>query len=100
MLTIRDTTRIDMARERRGITLLELLIVITILVMITATSIPLLLTGVEGRRMREAARLVSSYITLAKSHAIETGRPCGVMLQVSAPGHYTNCLVFNESCNG
>ena len=35
--------------------------------------------------MREAARLVSSYISSAKARAIETGRPAGVMIQRYSP---------------
>jgi prepilin-type N-terminal cleavage/methylation domain-containing protein len=69
------------ATGRLGLTLIELLVVMVILTIITAASIPLLTTGVEQRRVREAARLVSSYISSAKTRAIETGRPAGVMVQ-------------------
>jgi Tfp pilus assembly protein FimT len=65
---------------------LELLIVITILALVTATTIPLMLSGVDQRRAREAARLVSGYIASAKSRAIETGRSAGVLIQRSASG--------------
>ena len=37
-----------------------------ILSIVTAASIPMLTTGVEQRRVREAARLVASYIGAAK----------------------------------
>ena len=70
-----------MRSPRTGVTLLELLIVITIIGMVTAASIPLMLSGAEGRRLRESARLVSSYFAAARSRAIETGRPAGVMVQ-------------------
>jgi prepilin-type N-terminal cleavage/methylation domain-containing protein len=81
--------------SRRGVTLLELLIVITILAMITAAAIPMMLSGVKERKIREAARLVSSYISSAKSRAIETGRPSGVMIQRfgNRPG-----VAFSLSC--
>ncbi len=71
---------------RQGVTLLELLIVITILAMVTAATIPLMLSGVDQRKTREAARLVSTYIAAARSRAIETGRTAGVMIQRSANG--------------
>ena len=62
-------------------TLLELLIVMTIMVMVTAAAIPIVLPAIENRQMREASRLVASYIQGARSRAIETGRPVGVMFQ-------------------
>ncbi len=71
---------------RRGVTLLELMIVITILAMITAATIPLMLSGVDQRRLREATRLVSSYISSARARAIETGRSAGVMIVRSNSG--------------
>ena len=78
---------------RRGVTLLELLIVITILALVTATTIPLMLSGVDQRKVRETARLVSGYFANAKSRAIETGRPAGVLIQRSASG-----IVAGGSC--
>ena len=74
---------------RRGITLIELLVVIVILSIVTAASIPMLTSGMEQRRVREAARLVSSYISSAKSRAVETGRPSGVMIQRYTPAAIT-----------
>ncbi len=71
---------------RRGVTLLELLIVITILALVTAATIPLMLSGVDARRTRETARLVSSYFSSARSRAIETGRSAGVMIVRSNSG--------------
>ena len=35
----------------------------------------------EGRRVREAARAINVYFSRARSRAIESGRPCGVMLE-------------------
>jgi type II secretory pathway pseudopilin PulG len=64
-----------------GVTLIELLIVMTILMMVTAAAIPLMIPALQNRRGREAARLVSSFISGARSRAIETGRPVGVMLE-------------------
>ena len=68
-------------RPPSGVTLIELLIVITILLMVTAAAIPLMIPALQNRRGREAARLVSSFISAARSRAIETGRPVGVMLE-------------------
>ena len=82
---------------RRGITLIELMVVLVIMSIVTAASIPLLTTGVESRRVREAARLVTSYLSAAKSRAIETGRPAGVMFQRYAGPNYALTLVGVES---
>ena len=49
------------------------MIVVTILAMITAATIPLMLSGVDQRRLKEATRLVSSYFGSARARAIETG---------------------------
>lgn len=66
---------------RRGLTLIELLIVIGVLVALVAVAAPNLRPAVEARRMREAARQVSTYFSLARSRAIELNRPCGVMIE-------------------
>lgn len=66
---------------RRGATLLELLAVVLILLMITAMTIPVVAPAVAGRRMREGARMVSTFINAARNRAIETGRPAGIWLE-------------------
>jgi len=66
---------------RRGATLLELLAVVLILLMITAMTIPVVAPAVSGRRMREGARMVSTFLNAARSRAIETGRAAGVWLE-------------------
>jgi len=65
----------------RGFTLVELLVVITIMLALGAIMIPSMRTGLEGRRMREAARNVNVYLGTARNRAIETGRPAGVIFQ-------------------
>jgi prepilin-type N-terminal cleavage/methylation domain-containing protein len=72
--------------KRNGVTLIELLVVITILLMITAVTIPVISPAVQQRRVREAARLTSSYIAAARARAMETGRPVGVMIERFTPG--------------
>lgn len=66
---------------RRGVTLIELMVVLTIMLMVTAAAIPIMIPAMQNRRMREASRLVSSYISGARARAIETGRPVGVMFE-------------------
>jgi prepilin-type N-terminal cleavage/methylation domain-containing protein len=68
-------------QQARGVTLLELLIVMTIMLMVTAAAIPVVMPALQNRRMREASRLASSFISGARARAIETGRPAGVMIE-------------------
>lgn len=65
----------------RGVTLLELLIVLTIMLMITGATLPVMLPALQNRRMREGSRLVSTFLSGARSRAIETNRPVGVMFE-------------------
>ncbi|WP_231956545.1 pilus assembly FimT family protein [Posidoniimonas polymericola] len=59
-------------------TLVELLVVITILGILLGAAIPVLSPADDSRRLREAARAVNTFIAGAKSRAKETGRPFGV----------------------
>ncbi len=68
-------------RRRRGLTLLELLVVITIMLILLAVMVPRLRPMMEQRRMREAARTVSVFFGAARSRAMETGRPVGVSIE-------------------
>jgi prepilin-type N-terminal cleavage/methylation domain-containing protein len=66
---------------RRGLTLVELLVVIVLLLIVTAVAIPVLSPNSEQRRIREGARLVSSFLSGARNRAIELGRPVGVQFE-------------------
>jgi Tfp pilus assembly protein FimT len=61
--------------------LIELLVVVSIMVTLMAVAIPLMKVGREERRVREAARLVNTYLHTARNHAEETGRPAGVRIE-------------------
>lgn len=66
---------------RRALTLIELLVSIMIVLMITAAAIPIMRPATQGRRTREAARLVQTYMGGAKSRAQQIGRPVGVLFE-------------------
>jgi prepilin-type N-terminal cleavage/methylation domain-containing protein len=68
-------------RGRRGITLVELLVTISILVILMAVAARMMNFSVEDRRTREAAREINVFLGSARARAMETGRPCGVMLR-------------------
>lgn len=64
-----------------GLTLVELLVVLAIVVMISSVSIPLLNNSIHERRQREAARLLNNFIEGAKVRAAQMGRPVGVIFE-------------------
>jgi len=68
--------------------LTELLIVVAVMVILLGLGLPMVKTGLEGRRIREASRQLNTYVELAKSQAAETGRPAGLILDVETlPGN-------------
>ncbi len=66
---------------RRGVTLLEVLVVVTIMLILLAVMVPRLRPMMEQRRIREASRTVSGFFYAARSRAMQTGRPVGVALE-------------------
>src|SRR5690242_693729 len=71
----------DSRLSSRGMTLIELLVVIVILTTVVAAAIPLLSPSNDDRRLREAARGLSTYIIGAQTRAISTKRPYGIALK-------------------
>ena len=72
--------------DRQGLTLIELLVAVTIMLMITAIAIPLVAPSGDERRTRETSRLVTSFFQGARTRAIQTGRPFGVISQTAPFG--------------
>ena len=79
---------------RRGFTLVELLVVITILMLITAATIPILAPGTETRRQREAARLVSTAFASAQTEALAAGKPVGVWIERDTSTRYAATVIY------
>lgn len=69
--------------DRRGMTLVELLVVVAILGLLAVTVLPALSSTTDARRSREAARSVASYVAKAQSRAI--GRPEWAGLWLTPP---------------
>jgi len=79
------TRRLDSQRRPHpGLTMVELLIVVAVMVILMGMALPMMRTGIEGRRLREAARQVNTGVTLAKALAAETGRPAGLVIDTEA----------------
>jgi type II secretory pathway pseudopilin PulG len=60
------------------VTLLELLVVVGIILIVAAATIPRLRPEMERGRLREAARALHLYINSARATAMNGGRSCGV----------------------
>jgi prepilin-type N-terminal cleavage/methylation domain-containing protein len=66
--------------QRHGMTLVELLVVVTILVILIAVAVPAMRPQLKDRKLREASRQLNTFIAVAKAKAIETGRPHGIAI--------------------
>jgi len=64
----------------RGVTLIELLVVVAILIMLIGVSAAMIHPLRQGRDIREGAREVHAYLSLAQAQAIQRQRPVGVWL--------------------
>lgn len=71
---------------RSGVTLVELLVVMLIMMLVTALAIPVVAPALSNRQIREAARLVDVFFNGAKSRALQTGQPVGVVIEQDVPG--------------
>jgi prepilin-type N-terminal cleavage/methylation domain-containing protein len=85
----------------RGFTLIEIMVVLVIVMLLAGMILTAIRPALEARRMREAARSVSTMLYQAKARAVETGRPFGIWIERSdnsdpnAPSSRT--LYFAES---
>src|SRR5262249_43905566 len=70
---------------RRGFTLLELFIVIVIVALLTAATIPVVLPALAERRVSEGARILQAALAAARGQAIRANPPRGSRL-LPAPG--------------
>ena len=66
---------------RRGLTLIELLMVISIMTILMVIAIPLIRPAFKDRYVREAARQVSTFFAGAQARAADLGRPVGVWIE-------------------
>ena len=81
-------------RARPGLTLVELLVVVMIMAIMLAVAVPIVRPPVEARAVREAARMVNTALASARTRAIQTGRPVGVMFEPLVAGGKT-CAVLH-----
>jgi prepilin-type N-terminal cleavage/methylation domain-containing protein len=67
--------------RRRGMTVLELMVVVMILGLLAVVVLPSLTESIDSRRYREVARSVASFIARAQVRALDAGEPKGFMIQ-------------------
>ena len=66
----------------RGVTLLELLVVLSIMAVIAAIVVPVFTGGVSGSELKGATREVAAGLRLARSEALATRKETRVMLDL------------------
>ena len=64
--------------SRSAFTLVEMLVVITIMLVMMGVTVAVINVSVEGERIRSGSRQVQSYLAGARDRATFAGRPCGV----------------------
>lgn len=82
--------------QRRGVTLMELLVVATIILIVTAVSVPTIKPMMESQLTKQAGSTVSTYLNRARARAMATGRPCGVTFEHFA-GTYDPATDFGSA---
>lgn len=97
MFLLQSKSRLN---QRLGLTLVELLVVVTILMVLLGVVLPLASPNVKGRKLREAARQVNGAFASAKAKAEGTGQGAGVMIYPdrAAPDR-AYAIAFSKSPN-
>ena len=70
---------------RRAYTMAELLIVVVIMVLLVAVTLPVAKKVMDDSHVREASRQLQAYFQMAKTRALHTGRPCGCIWTLRSP---------------
>ncbi|MBQ9812844.1 MAG: hypothetical protein IJM54_05975 [Thermoguttaceae bacterium] len=73
--------RFPVRAKRSGVTLLELLVVASVMLTLAAVSVPAIKPMMESQQTSNAASAVSTYLNRARARAMTTGRPCGVTFE-------------------
>ena len=74
----------ERAKKRSGLTLTELLVVVSIMVVVAGALVPLVQPIMKGRNTREAVRQLNVMISGAQARAVAKGRPVGIWLERAA----------------
>lgn len=75
------TASIYAKHTRRAMTLVEMLVVVGIIVLLAAITVPAIRPMLESQAIREGGRTVHGALTQARLRAIELQRPCGIRFE-------------------
>ncbi len=81
----------------RGFTLMELLIVVLIISTVTVATIPFLKPAMDNRRIREAARIVTTQLAAAQNEAVASGHSVGVWFEKIHAGGASSGIVPGDA---
>lgn len=83
------------ANRRLGVTLIEMLVVVAIMMFMLTIAAPMFRTDQDGSVARDTARALNAYIQEARAKAIATGRPCGVAF-IPFENYPSACVVAQQ----
>lgn len=96
-----DNNRQTNFKKRAGVTIIELLIVMGVIVILAAVSLPTLKGLLADQKVSQAARLVQNYAEGARARAIATGRPVALILDrmvTTGANGDANSLIGKNAC--
>jgi prepilin-type N-terminal cleavage/methylation domain-containing protein len=86
-------------RSRHGFSLVEMLVVITVILVLLGVSLAVMNVSLEGERVRSGARQIQSYLAGARDRAAYLNRPCGVRFirdQLQVDNSVVHSMVYIE----
>ncbi len=78
---LKSGSKLPHSKARRGMTLVELLVVVGIMLVVVVMMVPRLPAMMTRSKVREAARVLQLYFSSARVQAMTSGRSCGVMIE-------------------
>ena len=93
----RNRCWVKVPRRRSGFTLLELLLVLTLIVVLFSLSIPALRRPMATQRLRKAADAVRSEWTRARVHSMRSGRVHAFQYELSGANRYRVGPLFMDT---
>ncbi len=92
--------RYPRSATRYGMTLIELMVVTSIILLVIVMSVPIVKPLLASRKQADAARTLSLYLNAARMRAIEDGTSCGVSFERYTDNNQAGGSIFpnNDAC--